>query len=118
VKIGLDWDGTFTLDPEFWGKFITMCKNHGHDVRIITLRTPEMADEYLTAIGHIIPVIYTSNKQKREHCDEIDWHPHIFIDDSPEFIVRRDVFQFINRFGGGECKTGEEKGKVVPLNER
>jgi hypothetical protein len=101
MKIALDWDGTFTRDPNLWYHFMGMCKAMGHDIRIVTLRTPAMAIDWGNELlpAYRIPVIYTSNVQKREYCDSIDWHPDIWIDDSPEFIVRRDFHTFLDVFG-------------------
>ena len=98
MKIALDWDQTYTLDPEFWFDFIKTSKDKGHDIRIVTLRKPEMEDEPLKWIKQFIPVIYTSSQQKREYCVSIDFHPQIWIDDSPEFIVSRDVAKYLDVF--------------------
>jgi len=107
MRIALDWDGSYTLDPEFWDSFILLCKNGGHDVRIITLRKPEMHID-MKFFDYEIPIIYTSNMHKREYCDKIDWHPDIWIDDSPEFIVRQDVFKFLDVMKGEERREQTE----------
>ena len=89
MKIALDFDGTYTLSPKFWSTFVDMAIMQGHDIRIVTMRNPGQTPD--TGFSEkILPVIYTSRKQKREHCDEIGWHPDIWIDDSPELIVRID----------------------------
>ncbi|SRR5258706_13611281 len=100
MKIALDYDGTYTLDPNFWYSFILVCKDFGHDIRIVTLRKPEMNNDMLDALGtDFIPVLYTSNVPKRIYCDSIDWQPQIWIDDTPEFIVRPDFHKFVETFG-------------------
>jgi hypothetical protein len=102
--IALDWDQTFTLDKEFWLEFVQNCILKGHDVRIVTMRSPEMEDNELKEIRKLIPVIYTSTEQKREYCVSIGWFPQIWIDDSPEFIVSRDVHRYLSVFNPPENK--------------
>jgi hypothetical protein len=101
MKIALDYDGTYTLDPEFWDLVIALAHSHKHDIRIVTMRKPEMKIE-INWPPHTLDVIYTSNKQKREYCDEIGWHPAIWIDDSPEFIVRSGFMEYVKVFKGEE----------------
>jgi hypothetical protein len=97
MKIALDYDGTFTRDPALWMNFIKACHASNHDIRIVTMRNEEKdLTSYFTRLG--VPVIFTSLMQKREYCDERDWHPDVWIDDSPEFIVRRDVAKFLDVF--------------------
>jgi hypothetical protein len=96
MKIALDWDGTVTRDVGFWEVFVLMCKNHGHDVRIVTLRHERQIDDDMRKFG--IPIICTSNKQKRDHLREIEWFADIFIDDSPEFIVDLDFHKYVLTF--------------------
>lgn len=98
MKIALDWDGTYTADPKFWHNFVLMCGCFGHEVRIVTMRTPAMVDEALSHIGEKVPIIFTSSAQKREFCVSIGWMPDIWIDDSPEFIVSRDVYKYLEVF--------------------
>lgn len=101
MKIALDYDGTYTADPQLWNFFLGLCKARGHDVRIVTMRYPEDKIDWLDLNEvYQVPVIYTSNMQKREYCDSIDWHPTIWIDDSPEFIVRENVFEYLKVFKG------------------
>jgi hypothetical protein len=38
MMIALDYDQTFSLDPEFWEKFVNLAQFAGHDIRIVTVR--------------------------------------------------------------------------------
>ncbi len=99
MKIALDWDGTFDRDRTLWTSFMNMCKARRHDLRIVTMRKPEMEIDWGDLSKNFrVPVIYTSNQQKREYCVSIGWHPDIWIDDSPEFIVSRDVHKYLAVF--------------------
>lgn len=116
MKIALDYDGTFTLDPNLWCFFLGMCKARGHDVRIITMRKPEMPIAWPDDLneGYKVPVIYTSNMQKREYCESVGFHVDIWIDDTPEFIVSRDVHRFLEVFN--PCQSEKLRGEN--LSER
>jgi hypothetical protein len=88
LRIALDFDETYTLNEDFWDDFIQKCLDEGHDVRIVTFRKSTMRDPRLDELATRIPVIYTQYKQKRAYCAAIEeWFPHVWIDDSPEFIV-------------------------------
>lgn len=76
MKIALDYDGTITLDPEFWNKFVALAQEHGHTVTIVTGRSP------VEKISTTLPVIYCSRTAKRNH-----FHPDVWIDDMPHWIV-------------------------------
>lgn len=85
MKIALDYDGTYTLAPDFWDNFIAAAIDAGHDIRIVTARTEKMMEDFPGEIE--IPVINTSLEQKRVFCGKLGWMPDIWIDDQPEWIV-------------------------------
>jgi hypothetical protein len=85
MKIALDFDDTYTRDPELWDQFIFTARARSHDIRVVTFRKKNMTDPALDNIG--IPVIYTGFNQKREFTDDMGWNVDVWIDDSPEFIV-------------------------------
>lgn len=79
MKIALDYDGTFTVDPVFWLAFIHAAQRRNHTVKIVTMRYPfEPIDP--------VPceVIYTGRKAKRAFWPEA----HIWIDDMPELLFK------------------------------
>ena len=85
MKIALDYDGTFTLDPEFWSGFIGLAKLIGADVRIVTHRHEEL--DKIT-LDHEVPIIYTDGVAKKWYCEHRGdyWTPDIWIDDKPKGI--------------------------------
>lgn len=87
MNIALDFDDTYTRDPAMWDDFIAMAKDRGHDIRIVTFRKRTMTDPALDWLGSTIPVIYTEYTQKRSFTNKMGWGVHVWIDDSPEFIV-------------------------------
>ena len=85
----LDFDDTFTADPELWTHFINKAQVLGHSVYIVTARDNSESNlrEIKNAVGSGVPVIMTGNQQKRSHCIENDIEIDIWIDDYPEAIV-------------------------------
>jgi hypothetical protein len=89
MNIALDFDDTYTRDPELWNIFIFAARTRGHDIRIVTFRKSTMRDPALDNMD--IPVIFTEYTQKRAFTNKMGWMVDIWIDDSPEFIVNTVV---------------------------
>jgi hypothetical protein len=94
MKIALDFDDTYTRDPELWDQFITLAQSRGHDIRIVTFRKRAMTDPVLDYLATKMPVIFTEYTQKRHFTNEMNWLVDIWIDDSPEFIVNPTLSMF------------------------
>jgi len=90
VKIALDYDMTYSLAPEFWDEVIATATMHGHDVRIVTTRSPR--DDNIDHIIDHVPIIYCDGVAKKYFCtwfanDFKGWIPDVWIDDKPESIL-------------------------------
>jgi hypothetical protein len=81
MRIALDYDGTYTADPEFWGRFCDLAKRAGHSVVCITMRYPTEPIEVP------IPVIYTSRQAKVTFMEERGEKVDVWIDDSPNWLL-------------------------------
>lgn len=90
MKIALDYDRTFTLDPDAWLSFVASFTAAGHDVRVVTIRD-EFHDRTadLVRLEALMPVIYTRGIAKRWYCWHFTdgWSPDVWIDDKPETIL-------------------------------
>ena len=91
MKIALDYDRTYTLDKDFWNKVHMMAFKHGHEVRIVTARSPNLDPLSKIQNPHDIPVVYCDGVAKRFVCrffadDYKGWEPDVWIDDKPENI--------------------------------
>ena len=84
LKFALDFDETYTEDPELWNHFICNCYKRGHTVTFVTYRFDswENTDIKTVAHAHGMDIVFTAGKQKM-HCFAAD----IWIDDSPQTIV-------------------------------
>jgi hypothetical protein len=81
MKIALDYDNTFSADPELWAAFAGAALQRGHDIRIVTSRHPGCP---VPVQG--IPIIYCSFTAKRKHFQADVW-----IDDDPPHIDKDHV---------------------------
>lgn len=80
MNIALDYDGTYTRDPELWDTFVSGAGARGHDVFMVTMRYPH------EEIKGPCRVIYTSRQAKLPFVSELGIVVHIWIDDKPHFI--------------------------------
>lgn len=94
MKIGLDWDGTVNADPVVFMKVVRAFLDGGHDVAVVTWRTPpdvatgwgtngcwDDIEEIFASWGFRLPIVYCSGGAKRDHYPADVW-----IDDNPAAI--------------------------------
>ena len=92
MNIGLDWDDTFTRDPESWRLFIFLMQAAGHKVYIVTLRDEQECvsvkatlDYLAITVDGICPTNRTNKEKfmfKQGICIDV------WIDDNPRSIVQ------------------------------
>ena len=81
--IALDYDDTYTSDPDLWDAFVALAQARGHAIVCVTFRFPTMP------IERPIPgveVFYTGGAPKARYMEEQQLKPDIWIDDWPELI--------------------------------
>lgn len=86
MNISLDYDGTYTEDPEFWHEVIRLAKDRGHNIYCISFREEQhmgevhqSLDEHLGAEN----IIGTSFRSKSFTAFK---KLGVRIDDMPQFI--------------------------------
>jgi len=86
MRIAIDYDGTYTADPQLWNGFINAAKAAGHAIWIITCRRGE--DEECRDIK--IPgtfTVFTNMEAKKSYCERRLLKIDIWIDDDPASIL-------------------------------
>lgn len=94
LRIALDYDNTFSADPEFWTGFITRAKSYNHDIRIVTIRDDRFdITAPMIALEKVTQVIYTRGIAKKWFCEHFTggFVPDIWIDDKPESILNNST---------------------------
>ena len=88
MLIALDYDDTYTRDPILWDQFIKDANKRGHSVICCTMRFDKEGAEVERDLGHLVErIVYTGRMAKRKYLHSIGYNVHVFIDDTPEFIV-------------------------------
>lgn len=91
ATISLDFDKTFTADPELWKVVVPLMKNRGHKIYCITARreTFENKQEVYGALDGVIEqknIYFSYDDPKRWFAERQGLYIDIWIDDAPEAI--------------------------------
>ena len=99
-RIGLDFDETITLAPNFWGAVVDLALANGHHVTVASFRFPDgdNADVEAFCRKHGVEAVYTAARQK-SHVLSVD----VWIDDDPvtipEYARLKGMAQGCERMG-------------------
>jgi hypothetical protein len=95
MKIALDFDNTYSADPNFWNLFLRITKICGHEVRIVTARDERFdRTAALVELEQRVPVVYCRGVAKKwfmTHFGE-GFAVDVWIDDKPESILINSEF--------------------------
>lgn len=88
MNISLDYDDTYTRDPDGWDVIIAFLRHRGHKVYVVTWRHPNTAGEIFKKLDDKVDGIFTTGHQAKQsymykHCIRID----VWIDDMPSAIL-------------------------------
>ena len=89
MHISLDFDDTYTRDPQMWNKFINLAKLSGHNVYCVTFRFPEQSQQVYESIGQVIGndcCYFTAYTAKRSYMQSKGIMIDVWIDDMPMLI--------------------------------
>lgn len=88
--IALDYDGTYTADPDLWNAFINKALDNKHRVIVVTMRTVEegaLIDPRLSkGFGDRVQIFCTARKAKKKFMRLQGIEPNIWIDDQPDWL--------------------------------
>lgn len=88
MLIVMDYDDTFSKDPEAWVQVAKTLKSHGHKIIGCTMRYPEETIGMSTQYGEICDQVHFSSRMaKRPYLNSKDIYPDVWIDDRPDFII-------------------------------
>jgi len=89
LNIALDWDDTFTADPEGFKAIIRCFQSLGHSVIIVTLRDNQDTDDRMSELRdkYGVEVIFCAGQSKERIIRELGLQINIWIDDNPRYIV-------------------------------
>ena len=87
MRIAIDYDDTYTRDPEMWNEVIVILKSYGHDVRCVTSRrrTQDNVSDIISS-GIELPLVFCGYNAKAEFARAEGLPIDIWIDDHPYTI--------------------------------
>lgn len=89
MKIGIDYDNTFSVDPEMFRKFIDLLQEHGHEAVIVTQRSHSYGnDDLLEDVQDKVEVVYAGEQWKSSIAFEKGHYIHVWMDDNPQCISK------------------------------
>ncbi len=90
--IAVDYDGTYSADPETFEKVIALFQSAGHTVICVTGRDGgAMGDIVRATIGRLIPIVFAGKEWKAEAAKQAGYRVDIWIDDIPGMISPADI---------------------------
>lgn len=94
LTFGLDYDDTFTADPDLWRQFISTAQARGHQVVCVTARRtpPDFGRE--PRLPDSVPVVCAGQAYKQHAAAKAGHHINIWIDDMPELIAPSKVLDW------------------------
>lgn len=94
MNIGLDYDQTFTADPDLWRQFISDAERRGHRVVCVTGRRepPDFSRE--PRLPDSVPIVCAGPVWKRDAAAKAGHPIQIWIDDMPEMIAPSKILSF------------------------
>jgi len=87
ILFALDYDDTYTLDPDLWLRIIDMILAAGHELIIATMRCHWERDDMDPRLLEKVAVQFCCGKAKKPTLARQGLHPHIWIDDRPDWII-------------------------------
>ena len=90
VLVAIDYDATWSADPELWEAFSQYARRRGHSVALITNRpdTAPNRSEVGTAVSeHVDYMILAGPMPKQDAAAELGIRPDIWIDDNPVTVT-------------------------------
>lgn len=93
--IAIDYDNTYTGDPETFNEVINVFKSAGHTVICVTGRSDDgiMGEPIKQSIGKLIPIIFAGAKWKRDAAEDRGYKVNVWIDDMPTMIAPQVIIK-------------------------
>lgn len=95
LTFGLDYDDTFTADPDLWRQFIATAQARGHAVVCVTARhtPPDFSRE--PRMPDSAPIVCTGGQPYKKHAAaKAGFAVNVWIDDMPGLIEPSLVLDF------------------------
>jgi len=91
--IAVDYDGTYSADPDTFNKLIELFKAAGHTVICVTGRSDDgiMDVPVRESIGKLVPCVFAGKEWKANAAKRAGYNVSVWIDDMPGMISPVDI---------------------------
>jgi len=86
MRIAIDYDGTYTADPDLWDGFIKAARAAGHKIWIVTCRRGDDEERQDIKVPGAF-IVFTAMMAKKAYCEQRLLNIDIWIDDDPASII-------------------------------
>jgi glycine/D-amino acid oxidase-like deaminating enzyme len=87
----VDYDGTWTTDPEAFVAFASLLRRRGHTVIIVTSRASSEYEVEKACRPHVDAIVYAGRAWKRSAARNAGYEVNVWIDDMPEMVGRTTI---------------------------
>lgn len=90
MNIAIDYDETYTCDPQAWDDVIDIFRNRGHSVYIVTMRKLDPCESVKVMHdldGKVDGIFFTGRKAKKDFMYNLGIHISVWCDDNPFFVL-------------------------------
>ena len=90
--IGIDYHGTFSLDPDYFRAIVPIGKARGHAYVLVTgiADGDHYAAEVKREVGNLMPIVFAAGRWKREAALAAGFKIDVWMDNDPEYIAEQD----------------------------
>lgn len=94
--ISLDFDDTYTRDPEAWKQFIKLFRSRGHTVYVVTMRYELYEGDLVKReLAHLVDgIFFTGRLLKEKFMLDRGIMVQVWVDDMPRAICGDDTILF------------------------
>lgn len=88
----IDYDGTFSRDPDYYRAVVAIGRLRGHEYVMVTGRSDSgrWGREVRDDVGDLMPIVFADNGWKKAAALRAGYEVDVWIDDKPEWIARQD----------------------------
>lgn len=94
MNVSLDYDKTYTEDPECWKKVVRSLQSSGHKVFCVTLRSKEIDYHKDFDVLELMGVrnVFCDGRPKRKTTEDLGIKIDVWIDDAPEAVTNGGTY--------------------------
>lgn len=87
-RLAIDFDETYSADPEFFREIVELAKRHGHAPCIVSCRRNTVENHRIISevVGGDLFIVLTDLNPKRQYMESLGYPVTWWLDDFPESV--------------------------------